>query len=465
MRRTKIVATLGPATDTPAVLRQVLRAGADVVRLNLSHGTHADHRRRIRAVRRLAKAFDRPIAILLDLGGVKPRLGDLANGPVRVAAGDTVTFTAGPARDGDIPFPDLAAAGLRAGARFLVADGALAFRVQRRAGPRLIARAQNDGELSSRMGVYLPDAVRAPRAFTAKDRRDLRFGLEEGVDWVAMSFVRSAADIRQVQRAIARAGARTPVIAKIENREACEHLDDLIAAADGVMVARGDLGIAVGFERVPLLQKRMIAVANRLGKPVITATQMLESMTMNPQPTRAEASDVANAILDGTDAVMLSAETAKGCYPVEAVRAMARIVTGTERHIEHTAPRHDHADASITEAICRATVDVAHHLQAKAILTATTSGFTARMVSRFRPRQPILALTHSDAVRRRLALCWGVDALLAPRTTDADTVLRNARAAARRRLRLRRGDRIVVTTGWPIGTPGTTNLVQVSTLE
>jgi len=465
MRRTKIVATLGPATDTLAVLHQVLRAGADVVRLNLSHGTQAEHRRRIRAVRRLAKEFDRPIAILLDLGGVKPRLGDLASGPVLVATGDLLCFTAGAARDGDIPFPDLAGAGLRAGARFLLADGALAFRVQRRAGSRIVARAQNDGTLTSRMGVYLPESAPAARAFTAKDKRDLRFGLEEGVDWVAMSFVRTAADVRTVQRAVARAGADTPVIAKIENRAACDHLDDLVAVADGVMVARGDLGIAIGFERVPLLQKRMIALANRRGKPVITATQMLESMTANPQPTRAEVSDVANAVLDGTDAVMLSAETARGRYPVAAVRAMARIVAGTERHLDNTHPPVERGDESITEAICRATADVAHHLQANAILTATTSGFTARMVSRFRPRQPILALTHSDAVRRRLALCWGVDALLAPRTTDADTVLRNARAAARRRLRLRRGARIVVTTGWPIGTPGTTNLVQVSVLE
>jgi len=429
MVRTRIVATLGPATDSEERIRALIDAGVDVVRLNFSHGTHEEHGRRIAAVRRVAGG--RPVAVLQDLGGPKLRLDRRIAGK----PGDVVEIT--------LP------AAVRAGDPVLLADGLMQLEVIDAGRCRVLT----GGDIPPGKGINLPSSRLEIPAFTDKDRRDLAFGLAQGVDLVALSFVGSARDLEEAK------ASGVPVIAKIERAGAVERMEEIVRAADGVLVARGDLGVEIPLERVPLTQKRLIALANRESKPVITATQMLRSMVESPMPTRAEATDVANAVLDGTDAVMLSEETAVGRYPIEAVRVMGRIVEQAETAL---APRTDEMGTGVSDLIAHAACNVATRLGAAGIVVATRSGFTARKVARHRPRLPVIALTGDETVRRRLSLVWGITALRIDWRESPEALLTQFREPVRASGLIPPGARVVVTAGWPSGSLGTTNLVHVA---
>ncbi len=472
MTRTKIVCTLGPATDAPDVLRRILEAGARVLRLNYSHGTQAQQATRADAARRIARELDVHIAILADLQGPKMRVGDIPGGSMTLREGATVVLTARPATAGDrdIPFaePDVLA-DIRPGARILLDDGLLELRAVRTDGADVVAEVVVGGELSSRKGVTLPDTEVRMASLTDKDREDARAAVEAGADYIALSFVRSAANVEDLRALLRGLGAgEVPIIAKIEKREALEQFGQILDAADGVMVARGDLGVEIPPEDVPAHQKDIVRQCNAAGKPVIIATQMLQSMIDNPRPTRAEASDVANAILDGADAVMLSGETAVGRYPVDAVTMMGKIARATEAHFPYSARLREAADAraaTITDAISQATCEIAQELGAKAILASTRSGHTARMVAKYRPATPILAPTPDPRVAARLALVWGVEPLLVPQFDTTDEMIARAVAAAKERGLVHAGDVVVITAGVPIGGAGRTNMLKVHVVE
>jgi pyruvate kinase len=438
----------------------------DLARLNFSHGTHEDHDHLIDTVHSVAAKLRRPIGILQDLAGPKPRVGDLPDGELYLPPRAEVVLSAAPSpAPGHLPLPvpELPRT-VSPGQRILLADGRIELKVLDAGGSEVRCRVQVGGTLRSHQGVHLPDVDLPIRTFTDRDRDDLRFGLARGVDWVAMSFVRSAEDLRLLRREIDRAEAPARLMAKIEHHQAIDDLEAIIAASDGIMVARGDLGIEIPLDRVPLLQKRIIECCNAAGKPVVTATQMLESMIESPRPTRAEVSDIANAVLDGTDAVMLSGETAVGRHPIEAARVMARVAARAEtafdfeaRLLESTQwPCH-----TTTDGISQATVNLAHDLPARAIITATTSGHTALMVAMHRPEPPIIAVTPDVATQTRLTLAWGVVPLLAPRGRNTDELIVSAIAAAREAGLVADGDLVVVTAGVPAGVPGQTNLIKV----
>jgi pyruvate kinase len=429
MTRTRIVATLGPATGSPDKIRALIEAGVDVFRLNFSHGTHKQHGALIRSIRDLQG--DRPIAILQDLCGPKLRLAR----PVFGKPGDVVEI--------DLP-PTV-----RPGDPVLLADGIMQLEVVDSQRSRVIV----GGDIPAGKGINLPSSELDVPSLTAKDRADLAFGVEQKVDLVALSFVRRPSDLEEAKK------SGLPVIAKIEKPEAVQRIEEILRAADGVMVARGDLGVEIPIERVPVVQKRVISLANREGKPVITATQMLRSMVDSPQPTRAEATDVANAVLDGTDAVMLSEETATGNYPVEAVKVMERILTEAEPLLP---PRRDLLGSEPADAIAHAAVQLSERVGAAAIVVPTASGFTARKIACYRPRIPILVLTNSEVVRRRLSLVWGVRALWAPWFTETAPVLERFREPIRGLVPA--GSTVVVTAGWPFALPGITNLLHVTTV-
>ncbi len=466
-RRTKIVCTLGPASETPETLRAMIRAGMDVARINFSHGSHADHARRIAAARDAAAAEGRVLAILADLQGPKLRIGDIAAGRAALVAGQPFTLTgrpvAGDATSVHLPHPELLAA-LRPGDIVRLDDGLLELRVRQNDGADARCDVIAGGELLPRKGVSVPHVAVSMPAVTEKDRADLAYALGLNVDYIAQSFVRQAEDVTALRALIAGAGRDTPIIAKIEKPEATEHLEAILDAADGVMVARGDLGVEMPAEQVPLQQKRIIQMARAAAKPAITATQMLESMIHNPRPTRAEASDVANAIFDGTDAVMLSAETAVGQYPVAAVEMMARIAGATEPALpyrDHVAAAQRSPSQGVTDAVSQATCEIADELNAKAIAPATVSGYTARMIARHRPATPILVITPSETVRRRLALVWGVQCALAPDAQTTDALIAAAERAAGAAGLAGPGDVIVITAGIPLGGSGKTNMLKV----
>ena len=466
--RTRIVCTLGPATDSDERVRALIQAGMDVARLNFSHGDHPTHAARIERVRRIAREQGAVVAILGDLQGPKIRVGEISNGAVQLRPGATLTLTTRPivgtADTIPIDFPELPQAA-QPGNRILLDDGLIELQVVTTNGTDLVTRIVSGGLLKPRKGVNLPGVRLKISAITDKDRADLEFAIEQKVDYVALSFVRHAEDVIELKRLLAARNAPIPVIAKIEKPEAIERIDAILAVSDGVMVARGDLGVEAPPEQVPLYQKTIIHKANAAGKPVITATQMLESMITNPRPTRAEASDVANAILDGTDAVMLSAETAVGKYPVEAVQTMARVACVIEGDVQfHAFPREANLGAlSTTDAIGTATCEIARELNARVILTATSSGFTARMISRHRPRTPIFAVTSNEATQRQLALVWGIQSALMPPATNTETIVANGMAAALEQGIVKNGDVVVVTAGVPAGIAGRTNMVQVRT--
>jgi pyruvate kinase len=414
-RRAKIICTIGPACHTEAAMRDLLRIGMDVARLNFSHGTHEDHAHNIERLRRAAEREARTVCILQDLQGPKIRTGQLErHEPVLLQTGSVVTITPkdvpGNATRISTTFPDLAAE-LATGARILLSDGLIELRVRGVRGEDVLCDVLNGGMLGEHKGINLPGVALSIPALTEKDRKDLEFGLKHGVDAVALSFVRTAADVLTVKKIIARHHSDLPVIAKLEKPQAIDHLEEIMEVADGIMVARGDLGVEMAPEKVPVIQKHVIRRAAAWRKPVITATQMLESMIENPRPTRAEASDVANAIFDGTDAVMLSAETASGKYPREAVTMMSRIVVEAEDNMgEFTLPRRrrDRRGMSVAETICESIAHAAEDLPMGAIAVFTESGNTARMVSKHRPQAAIYAFTHNPAVAQRTNLYWGV---------------------------------------------------------
>jgi pyruvate kinase len=462
-RRTKIVATLGPASESPEQLRALVAAGMDAARLNLSHGTHADHAERARRVREVEAEVGRPIALIGDLQGPKLRIGELAE-PVILTRGEQVTICAEEsATDGELPVaPAVIGDVLKAGHDVLIDDGLVRLRVDSVDQGRASCAVVVGGRITSHKGVNLPGVPLPIPSLTRKDIADLEFALELGVDFVALSFVRSAADIRDLRALIEQAGSRAHIIAKIEKSEAVDVLDDVLTETDAVMVARGDLGVEIGPALVPLLQKRIIAKALERGKPVITATQMLETMVHSAEPTRAEASDVANAILDGTSALMLSGETAVGEYPVEAVAYMDRIARAIEPSMgyRHEIPEADQ-NPTIGGAMSNAACDIAEALRAAAILVPTFSGQTASAVARLRPRRPIVALTHMDWAVRQLALEWGVTPLLIPQQPDLEKLWDASIRAARDAGFLEPGDRVVITAGTAVNIPGSTNVIKV----
>ncbi len=474
MRRTKIVATIGPASRDAATLERLLRAGADVLRLNFSHGSPEQHLEVIRTARPIAASLDRPLALLQDLSGPKIRTGAIAGGEVELRAGARIAITTEPLAEGTADLISTTYAALprdvRTGDRILLDDGNLELRVIEVRGNRVQCQVVDGGPLRSHKGMNLPGVPLSTPALTDKDRADLELGVRNGVDYVAMSFVRRAADVDEAKRLVRSLGADVPLIAKIEKPEALDDLTGILHAADGVMVARGDLGVELGTEDVPIVQKRIIAAANAAGKVVITATQMLESMIESPRPTRAEASDVANAILDGTDAVMLSGESAVGKHPVEAVATMARIAEHTEQHglaqIRTRGACLLHEDGPgnrITRTLARVASSVAEDLGCKLIVAFTQSGATAQLVAGHRPSVPVVAVTHDESVYRRLALWWGVLPVRSESTENTDALL----AAGEERLKavgfVQKGDTIVMLSGHSIASAAT-NMVRVHTV-
>ncbi len=469
MRKTKIVCTIGPASGTRETLAMMMVAGMNVARLNFSHGTRADHADKIALIRQIAEEQGRPVAILQDLAGPKIRTGAFAGGSIQLETGAEFTLTArdvpGSAREVGLTYRELPQ-DVQAGDILLLADGALELRVENVAGPDIRCRVVLGGRLSSHKGINLPArSIRAP-ILTKKDYDDLAFGLAQGVDFVALSFVRSAADI-EVARAYMRAqGKVLPLIAKIEKHEALAGLAGIIAAVDGVMVARGDLGVDIPPEKVPTAQRRIIEQANLAGKPVITATQMLKSMTDAPRPTRAEVADVTNAVLEGTDAVMLSEESAVGKYPVEAVAMMARIAEEAEHAYPRAAwwQRLQQLPAGGNEALARAACSLAQATGARALVIATQTGGTAYLAAKARPAQPILAGTTAADAFRRLALVRGVQPMMLAPAATLDELLGELHRAAKATGRVRSGDTVVCTAGFPLGRPGASNLIRVETV-
>ncbi len=463
-RRTKIVATLGPASDSPERLRELVAAGVDAARLNLSHGTHDEHAERARLFREVEEEVGRPLALIADLQGPKLRIGDLAE-PWTLHRGEHVTVVAEEAAvDGELPVsPAVIGDVLRPGHEVLIDDGLVRLHVDEvEAGGRARATVVVGGRVSSHKGVNLPGVPLPIPALTRKDVADLEFALALHVDFVALSFVRSAADVRDLRELIEQAGSKAHVIAKIEKAEGVDCLDEVLEATDVVMVARGDLGVEIGPALVPLLQKQIISRALERGKPVITATQMLESMVHSAEPTRAEASDVANAILDGTSAVMLSGETAVGDYPVEAVSYMDRIARAVEPSMGYRHELPERSDQpTIGQAMSNAACDLAEVLEARALVVPTFTGRTASAVARLRPRRPIVALTHQPWSVRQMALEWGVTPLLIPETRDVEELWELSVTTARDAGLIDTGDTVVITAGTAVNIPGTTNVIKV----
>jgi pyruvate kinase len=462
--RTKVVATLGPASSNREILGGMVDAGLDVVRLNFSHGERADHLARFELVRAVAAELGRNLAILVDLQGPKIRVGMVGDNGVKLDRGREVVLVAGADRaaDPEIPvvYPELAA-DVHQGDQILLDDGAIGLRVEDVQGERVRCQVERGGVVKSRKGVNLPGVAVSAASLTTKDRADVATAVEAGADYLALSFVRRPDDVAQAKQAVAESGGDIPVVAKLERPEAIDCLDEILEVADAVMVARGDLGVELAVEKVPPIQKHIIARANSSGVPVITATQMLESMVASSRPTRAEASDVANAIFDGTDAVMLSQETAVGQYPVEAVATMARIAREAESTPYRSAPPPPAVGKlDVPATVCRAAVQMATDLGARAIVAFTESGATARMVSRFRPGTPILGLTTSEAARRRMALFWGVEtAAPLPVGTQVRGMIAEADERIVREGMLDPGDLIVVVAGSPGGRGGTNRVL------
>ncbi|MFT4011475.1 MAG: pyruvate kinase [Nocardioidaceae bacterium] len=464
MRRAKIVCTMGPATATPERLRALVAAGMDFARLNMSHGTRAEHERIYRMLREAAEACDRGVGILADLQGPKIRLGEFATGPVEVAEDDTFTITT---RDvpGDAAICSTTYAGLAGdvtpGAHILIDDGNVVLEAVEVSDTDVTTRVVVGGRLSDHKGINLPGVNVSVPALSDKDVEDLRFALHLGVDMVALSFVRSAADVEDVHRVMDEEGIRLPVVAKIEKPQAIDNIDAVVKAFDAFMVARGDLGVECPLEDVPFLQKRVIEKARRNAKPVIVATQMLESMISAPRPTRAEASDVANAVLDGADAVMLSAETSVGAYPIETVETMARIIESTEDHGLARMAAIDWQPKTKSGVIAKAAVEVAERVGAKYLVAFTTSGDSARRLTRYRSATPVLAFATSQLVRSQLCLSWGVQPFVGTDVEHTDEMVRQVDESLLKLGRVVEGDLVVIIAGSPPGIPGSTNALRI----
>ncbi|HET7031761.1 MAG TPA: pyruvate kinase [Casimicrobiaceae bacterium] len=466
-RNAKIVATLGPASSTPALVDSLFHGGVDVFRLNFSHGSAADHRKRMEAIRAVEEKANRPIAVLIDLQGPKLRIGTFAGGAITLAAGDKLRLDLDPA-PGDnkrvsLPHPEIFAV-MTPGQQLLLDDGKLRLEVEQCGDSSAVTRVVVGGKLSDCKGVNIPDAIVPLSPLTAKDRRDLEFGLELGADWVALSFVQRPEDIDEVRALV---GDRAAIMAKLEKPMAVNHLDAIVEKADGIMVARGDLGVEMRPEQVPTVQRRILRACRRVGKPVIVATQMLESMVTAPVPTRAEASDVATAIYDGADAVMLSAESASGQHPLEAVEIMDRIIREVE-HDEHyrtlTDAQHSDPRATAADAIMYSLRAAAHIVSASATVIYTHSGNSSVRAARERPEAPLLSLTPKISTARKLALVWGVHSVLVPDIDDVDTMADLACRTALHEGFAKPGDQIVIAAGVPFGRAGTTNMLRLATV-
>jgi len=467
-RRTKIVATLGPASSAPERIRELMEAGVDVFRVNFSHGTADVHRTNVQRVREAADELGRTVGVLQDLQGPKIRVGKFADGQVALVPGEPFALTCADDAPGDAARVGVTYKGLcrdvKPGDALLLDDGRLALRVTTIERATVHTEVTLGGVLSDSKGINLPDADLSIPALTDKDVEDLKLGAEIGVDWVAMSFVRSRDDLLLARHYLAREGSSAKLMAKIEKPGAVERFPEILREVDGIMVARGDLGVEMPPERVPQIQKRLIRACLEAGKPVVTATQMLESMIHSPTPTRAEASDVANAIYDGTDAVMLSAETAIGDYPIEAVRMMDRIARTVESDERYITDMHEHVpvpDDTTADAVSMGVSNMAHTLRAQLIVSFTSSGSTAVRVARNRPAAPILAITPSAVALRQLSLVWGVLPYLSDDIADTDEMVQVATDAIRDRGLLEPGGRFVITAGVPFGMRGTTNMIRV----
>lgn len=469
MKKAKIICTIGPSSGNPLVLRSMIKKGMNVARLNFSHGTHADHQTMFRNIRKAAGALKTPIAVLQDLQGIKLRIGPVRNGAITLKQRSTITMCAGKGvSTSEVLYIDYRnlLRDIKKGDRVLLDDGLILLRVKEKDSSCIRAHVIEGGGLTARKGVNLPDTDLRLSSFTRKDRMDLDFGLKMGVDFVAVSFVREARDVMKVKRYMAKQKASLPVIAKIEKPEAVKNIDDILEVSDGIMVARGDLGVEMSTEQVPVIQKILIQKANDAGKVVITATQMLESMTEHRRPTRAEANDVAGAIIDGSDALMLSAETSKGKYPAESVEMMRRIIENIEdspqfRKIlsEDVSGGNDYPYATAHAAV-RAAADIS----ARAIVAFTNSGYTARLVSKFRPATPILAFTIDERVERQLSLAWGVTPLLIRPIEQTDHMIREVEHQLVRNGFARRGDSVVIIASSPLSISGKTNFVKLHKL-
>lgn len=467
LKRTKIVCTVGPSTDKQGILDKMIYAGMNVARFNFSHGTHEDHAKRISMVRAAAQKAQVPIALMLDTKGPEMRVGKLAGGKVQLQARQSFILTAQDIIGGQdrvsVSYKNLPQE-IKSGDYILLADGLIGLLVKEIAGEDIITTVQNSGLLSDNKRVAVPGVFINLPPVSEQDMKDILFGAAQGMDFIAASFVQQASDVFAIRRILEDANSQMGIIAKIENPAGVENCDSILNVADGIMVARGDLGVEIPAEDVPLVQKMLIRKCNEAGKPVITATQMLESMINNPRPTRAEASDVANAIIDGSDAVMLSGETASGSYPVDAVAMMAKIAARTEQSL-----RHDdillqmglRVKCTTTEAVSHATVQMAHELETSAIIAATESGHTARMLSKYRPKCLIVAATPDEKTTRQAQLMWGVYPILVGRSHHTDEIVERSIQAALTAHLIKQGDLVVVTAGIPAGIPGTTNLIRV----
>ncbi len=468
MRKTKIVCTIGPASDSVTMLEQLIRAGMNVARLNFSHGNHEEHITRINNIRKAEKNIGKKVAILLDTKGPEIRTGTLENGEVELEKDAELTIVmediAGTAQKISITYAGLAE-DVHIGSQILLDDGLIELEVIDKTEQEIHTKVMNSGTLGSKKGVNIPNVRINLPGITDKDAKDIEFGIEHGVDFIAASFVRRASDVLEIREILEKRGAKDiHIIPKIENQEGVDNIESILEVSDGLMVARGDLGVEIQAEEVPLIQKELIHVCNMVGKPVITATQMLDSMTRNPRPTRAEASDVANAIFDGTDAIMLSGETAAGSYPVEAVETMHKIASRVEKSLDFRdilRMRSKESFKSTTNAISQSVTYTALNLDAAAILTATESGHTARMISKFRPKPPIIAVTSSEAICRKLSLVWGVYPKLGKSAETTDEMLQITVSEALQTELVKRGDLVVITAGVPVGEIGTTNLMKV----
>ncbi|HBY57948.1 MAG TPA: pyruvate kinase [Candidatus Atribacteria bacterium] len=471
MRKTKIVCTIGPASSSYEEIEQLIKNGMDVARLNFSHGNYEEHLQKIKYIRQASLEIGKPIAILQDLGGPKIRIGKIKKEPAFLKENSSFILTnrevPGDTQEVSITFPSLPQK-MKKGDRIFLADGTLELKVKELTSNDIICQVVRGGKLNSHKGINIPDISMGISSLTEKDYQDILFGIKNKIDFIGLSFTRNADDVLRARKILKENGAEDIfLIAKIEKKEAVDNLKEIIETSDGIMIARGDLGVEIPLENVPLVQKDIIKKCNLVGKPVITATQMLMSMVSGPRPTRAEVTDVANAILDGTDAIMLSEETAVGNYPLEAVETMNRISLRTERAIDYErilSERSRSVKPTNPDAISHATCQVALDLKAKAIVTFTFSGSTARMVSRYRPPVPIIAVSTQDSTVRRLALSWGVYPFKSDELENTDDMIKKSREVALATGLVKKGDKIIITAGIPFRIPGTTNLLKVETL-
>lgn len=470
MRKTKIVCTIGPASESPEVLEQLILAGMNVARLNFSHGSHEEHAVRIATIRDVAAKLDKTIGILLDTKGPEIRTHNMKNGEVHLVSGQVIDISMEEVEGNESVFSvtySQLIEDVNQNDTILLDDGLIALRVLATDTEKGLIHTivENAGVLKNKKGVNVPGVSIKLPGITEKDAQDILFGIEQGIDFIAASFVRTAKDVLEIRELLEQnGGSHIQIIPKIENQQGVDNIDEIIEVSDGLMVARGDLGVEIPAEEVPLVQKTLIKKCNQVGKPVITATQMLDSMQRNPRPTRAEASDVANAIIDGTDAIMLSGETAAGLYPVESVKTMNRIAEHTENSLDYrsiVSTRSREKGTTMTEALSQAVSYTSINLGVKAVLAPTSSGTTAKMIAKYRPGVPIIAITNERTTAQKLTLVWGVSPIVTPKVTTTDEILELSVDEALKRKYVDHGDVVVITAGVPVGEAGTTNLMKV----